>query len=81
MKTTIDIADNLLHQIKELSRREQTTIRDLVEEGLDLVLNRYGTLTSYRAEPVIFTGDGISPEFQNASWEIIRDAAYHGRGS
>ena len=81
MKTTIDIADNLFFQVKELSQREKVTIRDLVEEGLDLVLNRHRTLTGYRAEPVTFNGGGLSQEFQNASWETIRDAVYHGSGS
>ena len=81
MKTTIDIADNLFRQVKSLSLRENVTIRDLVEEGLDLMLRRHNSLTRYRAEPVTFKGNGILPEFQNASWKTIRDAVYNGNGS
>jgi len=81
MKTTIDIADNLFLQVKNLSLREKVTIRELVEEGLDLMLKRHNTLKRYRAEPVTFKGNGILPEFQNASWDTIRDAVYNGNRS
>ena len=38
MKTTVDIADNLLNRAKELARRERRTLKDLTEEGLELAL-------------------------------------------
>ncbi|MBW2245376.1 MAG: DUF2191 domain-containing protein, partial [Deltaproteobacteria bacterium] len=34
MKTTIDIADSILEQARDLAARQGTTLRALVEEGL-----------------------------------------------
>ena len=81
MKTTIDISDNLFRQVKALSRRESVTIRELTEEGLVLMLQRRKQQTSRRVTPVTFKGKGLTPEFQNASWEALRDVVYSGRGS
>ena len=38
MKTTIDLPDDLLHRAKVLAAQRQTTLRELVETGLDWVL-------------------------------------------
>ena len=81
MKTTIDISDHLMQRAKELSRREKVTLREIVEEGLDLVLAKRDLSVGYRTMPVTFKGEGISTELQNASWETIRDIVYDGHGS
>ena len=39
VKTTIDIASGLLMEAKERARRDQTTLRELVERGLGMVLS------------------------------------------
>ncbi len=38
MKTTIDIPDDLLHRAKIAAAQRRTTLKELVEMGLDLVL-------------------------------------------
>lgn len=38
MKTTIDIPDELLHRAKIAAAQRRTTLKELVEAGLDLVL-------------------------------------------
>lgn len=43
MKTTIDVSDALLQSAKELARQRQTTLRDVVEDGLRAVLREAGT--------------------------------------
>jgi hypothetical protein len=81
MKTTIDIADDLLVLGKQVAEKEHVTLRSLVEEGLRYVLTRRGQAKGFRWKPVTFKGKGLSPEFADAGWEGIRDAIYpiHGQ--
>ncbi len=81
MKTTIDIASNILERSRELARREGTTLRSMVEEGLELVLERRQARRRTPVKPVTFRGKGLTPQFRNAGWDRIRNAAYEGRGS
>ena len=81
MKTTIDIASNILSRSKELARRENVTFRALVEEGLELVLVQRQARRKVPIKPVIFRGQGLTPLYRKASWVRIRDAAYEGRGT
>jgi len=39
MKTTIEMSDPLFKSAKELAQRSQTTLRDLIEEGLRRVIS------------------------------------------
>lgn len=39
MKTTIDLPDALLHQAKIAAARRRTTLKNLVVEGLELVIH------------------------------------------
>lgn len=80
MKTTIDIASELLAQGKRVAEEEHVTLRSLVEEGLRYVLTRRGQVKAFRWKPVTFKGEGLSPEFADADWERIRDAIYPIRG-
>jgi len=80
MKTTIEISDNLLRRAKEQAKKEKLTLRELMEEGLEMVLSARSRRKPYRVKPVVFKGKGLSPEFQHTSWSRIRDAAYEGRG-
>ena len=40
MKTTIDIADELFRQAKQVSRERGVTLRELVSEGLRYVIEK-----------------------------------------
>jgi hypothetical protein len=81
MKTTIDISDHLLNRAKEVARREKSTLRELTEEGLELALAKRASRISRRVKPVVFTGQGLSPEFRGKSWAEIRDEIYKGSGA
>lgn len=81
MKTTVDIASNILGPSRELARRDQTTLRELIHEGLELVLERHQTRAKVAVKPVTFRGRGLAPQFRRAHWARVRDAAYEGRGS
>lgn len=45
VKTTIELPDDLLAQVREVARHEQTTMRELMIEGLRLALERHGSPT------------------------------------
>lgn len=81
MKTTIDIAGNILDRGKELARREKTTLRDLVEQGLEMVLEARSQKPRARVRPVTVGGKGLTPEYRAGGWFKIRDAVYKGRGA
>jgi len=82
MKTTIDIADALLREARETAARDQTTLKDLVHEGLLRVLEerrlRREPFQLRSIEPV---GGGFQPEFADGDWQRIRDEIYRGRGT
>lgn len=53
MKTTIDIADDLISRAKLVQKRDGVTLRALVEDGLRLVLDRDVRRPKYRFAPVV----------------------------
>ncbi len=81
MKTTIEISDSILMKARQLARDQHVTLRSLTEEGLRKVIEERTARGQCRVEPVTFRGNGLSPEFQGATWQRIRDAAYEGHGS
>ena len=81
MKTTLDIADPLFAEAKRVAARDGETLRSLVEQGLRKVLaERERKPKPFKLRKASFKGTGLSPEFQGASWEKIREAIYEGRG-
>jgi hypothetical protein len=82
LKTTVEIADALAREVKELASRENTTLRELIESGLRLVLReRRNKKRAFRLRDASFRGNGLQAELRGADWERIRDAAYEGRGT
>jgi hypothetical protein len=81
MQTTIDISDGIVSKAKKLAQEQNVTRRDLVEGGLRKVIEERSTREPCKVSPVTFGGEGLSPEFQGATWGRIRDAANEGRGS
>ncbi len=80
MKTTIDIADPVLEEAKTLAAKEGTTLRALVEDGLRRVLIERKQRKTKPFKPVVFGGEGLTPEFKDKSWAEIIEASYEGRG-
>lgn len=81
MKTTIEISDPLLREARDVAAREGVTLRALVERGLHRVVDESRTRKPFKLRDVSFKGEGLTPEFRNASWDDIRDEIYRGRGA
>jgi hypothetical protein len=81
MKTTIEISDALLEAARKVSRREKTTVRSLVEEGLRRVIAEREGSRKFRLRKATFKGNGLQPQVAGASWDRIRDLIYEGRGA
>ena len=73
MKTTIELADDLLERSRAVAQREGSTLRALVEEGLQLALKRRASRTA-RAVPALPTygRGGLLPAFESAGWGVLR---------
>jgi Arc/MetJ family transcription regulator len=81
MKTTIDIADGLLAQAKQVAAAEGITLRELVEGALRRELADRERRHAFRLRRVTFGGRGLQPGVADGSWQRIRDLAYEGRGA
>jgi hypothetical protein len=81
MKTTIEISDAILEAARQVSRREKTSVRSLVEEGLRKVIAEREQSCGFRLRKATFKGAGLQPQVTGASWEQIRGLIYEGRGA
>lgn len=61
MKTTLDIADPLLRQAREVAARDATTVDALVEQGLRRILSERWTASTFRLRKASFKGRGRTP--------------------
>lgn len=80
MKTTIQIPDSLFEEARKLARRERTTLKALVEQGLHRVIAERKQRNEFRLRKATFKGQGLQPHLAGASWEQIRELNYEGRG-
>ncbi|MEZ5657124.1 MAG: hypothetical protein R3E83_00905 [Burkholderiaceae bacterium] len=79
MKTTIELPDDLLERGKAVARRENSTLKALIEEGLRMALRARTRSKTPRFSVQPFQGDGLTPEFADADWQKIRDEIYRDR--
>jgi hypothetical protein len=81
MKITVDISDPLLERAKRLASDRGSTLREVIEAGLRRLLEEERSAKPFVLRDLRVTCSGLQAEFQLASWEQIRDAAYRGRGA
>jgi hypothetical protein len=80
MKTTVEISDPLLREVRRLAAREGVTLRTLVERGLHRVVAETKQARPFTLRRASFKGKGLRPGVRNAGWQALRDLAYEGRG-
>jgi hypothetical protein len=81
MKTTVEISDSLLHEVREVAAREGVTLRTLVERGLHRVVAETNRGAPFKLRRASFKGKGRQPELPGSSWETLRDLIYRDRGA
>ena len=81
MKTTIELPDELLEQVRRVARREGASLRRLVEEGLQRSLEARRKAARQDLDFPSYGGSGLTSEFQGAPWSQLRDEIYRERGA
>jgi hypothetical protein len=81
MKTTVEISDTLLREVRELAAREGVTLRTLVERGLHRIVAETKDSAPFKLRRVSFKGKGLQAEISQASWDGVRDLIYRDRGA
>ena len=79
MKTTVDVADELLIEIQRIAREQKRTVKSLIEEGLRDVIASHQQAGTFRLPDASVDGNGLQPGFQDAGWDELREAAYGNR--
>ena len=75
MKTSFDISEPLLREVKALAKERGVPTRSLVEQALSKLLDEAKQSTSFRLRDLSVPGEP-TPEFANATWDVIRDEIY-----
>jgi hypothetical protein len=79
MKTTVDLPDALVREVQETARAEGTTLRQLVEDGLRLVMERRRASSGFRLLDASVGGAGLRPEARDLTWDDLRAVSYGDR--
>jgi Arc/MetJ family transcription regulator len=73
MKTTIEIADDLLERAKRRARRENKTLREIVDEALRRQIDSMPDEKPFRYRPHTVKGKGLQAGISEGNWEQVRD--------
>jgi hypothetical protein len=81
VKTTVEISDVLLRDVRDIAAREGVTLRTLVERGLYRVIAETKRDAPFKLRRASFKGKGRQAELGEASWDQLRDLVYKDRGA
>ena len=80
MKTTVELPAALLAEAKRLTRRDGTTLRELLEDGLRAAIEARKGRQRFVLRNASVGGDGLAPEIAAGGWDAIRARIYSGHG-
>jgi hypothetical protein len=81
MKTTLEIQDPLLDQVRKIAARDGETLRSLVEQGLrKVVAERSASAKPFKLRNASVGTPGAPSNYEQLSWEEKRALMYEGRG-
>jgi hypothetical protein len=81
MKTTLEIHDPLLNQVRKIAARDGETLRSLVEQGLrKVVAERTAKAKPFQLRDGSVGTPGAPFAYGELSWEEKRALMYEGRG-
>lgn len=79
MKTTVELSDALMAEAKMMAQAHQTTLRAMMEEGLESVLQRMRKPRKFVLKDGSFKGEGLQLGQENLSWDEVCAMAYGDR--
>lgn len=79
-KTTVEIREPLLDAARDVAMREKISLRALIEEGLELAIERRTEGGTFTLRDESFGGNGVQPGVREGDWSEIRRMIYEGRG-
>ena len=77
MKTTIDLADDLVLRVKELARRQNRSMKEIFEEALRRLFKdrEPGRSRPNRIKPIVYGSGGLTDEGKRLGWAGILNEA------
>jgi hypothetical protein len=80
MKTIVEIPQTLLDEVRKLASQAGTTLRALVDEGLQRIIAEHRHAGAFRLRKATFMDTGLQVGVAGAPWARIRGMVYDGRG-
>ena len=77
VKTTVEIPDRLFRETKEYAARHHMPMREVIELGLRMVLERPPNRKRFRLKTITTKGEGLACD---PGWSTIRSLIYEGHG-
>ena len=81
MKTSVEISEPLARRVRAVMRTKRVTLRSLIEEGLERVIEEREPSKKYRLKDCSYGSGGLANGLSFADWNAISDLAYTGRGT
>jgi hypothetical protein len=81
MKTTFDLPDPLLDQIRAIAAARNTTVKALIEQGMRKVIAEAGQpVQPFKLKDCSVGGNGLSPFARGLSMSQLIELSYEGSG-